>query len=171
MSEIRSILVHLEASPAARQRLEAAARLARVHEAEVTAVYSVASLGAQYPYIYVVGSSESVALVRDLEEANLVAARKMFDAVAATAERLTWAAPGTEPLRAIAHQGRYADLLVLGQHDPADPPQACLPAGFVESVIVDSGRPALVLPYVGSPAAIGKVALVAWTNTRESAMR
>jgi nucleotide-binding universal stress UspA family protein len=59
--------------------------------------------------------------------------------------------------------------LILGQHDPDNPPQACLPQDFVEAVLIDSGRPALVVPYIGAPASFGKVALVAWKNTRESA--
>jgi nucleotide-binding universal stress UspA family protein len=169
VSWLKSILVHADASASSRRRLQVAAKLGRLHEADVTAIYAVASLGAEYPYIYVVGSPESVALVRDMEVANLAAAKTAFDAVAAGNDRLHWTAPTTEPLRAMTHQARYADLVILGQQDPANPPEACLPPGFVESVLVDSGRPALVIPYVGAPEAIGKVALVAWKNTRESA--
>jgi len=165
----KSILVHVDASAAALRRLQLAASLGRAYEAEVTAVYAVASLGAVYPYLYVIGSPESVALVREVEEANLAAARKAFDGVAAHDDRLRWAAPATEPLRTIVRQGRYADLLVLGQQDPANPPDACLPSDFVESLLIDSGRPALVVPYVGAADAFAKVALVAWKNTRESA--
>jgi nucleotide-binding universal stress UspA family protein len=165
----KSILVHVDASAAARRRLLLAATLAGTYEADVTAMYAVASLGAEYPYIYVVGSPESVALVREMEDANLASARKSFDSVAGAESRLRWTAPTTEPLRTIARQGRYADLLILGQHDPANPPEACLPSGFVESVLIDSGRPALVVPYVGLPPTFGTVALVAWKNTCESA--
>jgi nucleotide-binding universal stress UspA family protein len=165
----KSILVHIDASAASGRRLQLAATVGRAYEADVTALYAVASLGAVYPYIYVVGSPEAVALVRDMEEANLASAKKAFDGVAEANERLRWAAPKTEPLGTMVHQGRYADLLILGQQDPANPPQACLPPGFVESVLIDSGRPALVVPYVGIPETFGKVALVAWKNTRESA--
>jgi nucleotide-binding universal stress UspA family protein len=165
----KSILVHVDASDASRRRLQLAATLGRIHGADVTATYAVASLGAEYPYIYVVGSPEAVALVRDLEDANLVAAKKAFEGVAEGNERLRWTAPTTEPIRTLVRQARYADLLILGQHDPSDPPQACLPPGFVESVLDDSGRPALVVPYIGIPESFGKIALVAWKNTRESA--
>jgi len=165
----KSILVHVDASAASLRRLQLGAALGRTWDAEVTAVYAVASLGAEYPYIYVIGSPEAVALVRETEESNLVSARKAFDSVAEHNDRLHWAAPTTEPLRTIVRQGRYADLLVLGQRDPGDPPQACLPAAFVESVLSDGGRPALVVPYIGIPQTFGRVALVAWKNTRESA--
>ena len=169
MSAPKSILVHVDASEASRRRLQLAATLGRTFDADVTALYAVASLGAVYPFIYVIGNPESVAVVRDMEEANQTAARKTFDEIAAGNDRLHWLAPTAEPLRTMVDQGRYADLLVLGQHDPADPPQACLPAGFVESVLIDSGRPALIVPYVGVAETFGKVALVAWKNTRESA--
>ena len=169
MNELKSILVHVDASAPSRHRLEVATTRGRLHRAEVTAIYTVASLGVVYPYIYVVGNPESVALVRDVEDANLAAAKAAFDEAAGGYDRLHWAAPTTEPCRTITQQARYADLLILGQHDPANPSQACLPPGFVETVLADSGRPALVVPYVGSARAIGKVALVAWKNTRESA--
>lgn len=169
MSGPKSILVHVDASEASRRRLQLAATIGRTFEADVTALYAVASLGAVYPYIYVVGNPESVALVRDMDAANQAAARKAFDQVAAGNDRLHWLAPVAEPLRTMVSQGRYADLLILGQHDPAEPPQACLPTGFVESVLIDSGRPTLVVPYVGIPETFGKIALVAWKNTRESA--
>jgi nucleotide-binding universal stress UspA family protein len=165
----KSIVVHVDASDASRRRLRVAAMLGRSHDAQVTAVYAVASLGAVYPYIYVVGSAESVSLVRDMEDANLAAARASFDAVAEGNDRLHWHVPASEPLRTFASQGRYADLLVLGQHDPADPPQACVPSGFVASVLIDSGRPALIVPRAGMPEIFGRTAVVAWKNTRESA--
>lgn len=169
MSGVKSILVHVDASVSSQHRLQVAADLGLRHGADVTAVYAVASLGAVYPYIYVVGNPESIALVAEMEEKNVATAKAMFDAAALAYDRLHWVQATTEPLRAVIERGRYADLLILGQRDPADPPEACLPAGFVASVLVDSGRPALVVPYVGAPEPIGKVALVAWKNTRESA--
>jgi nucleotide-binding universal stress UspA family protein len=169
MSAPKSILVHADASAASHRRLQFAATLGREYEAHVTAIYAIASLGAEYPYIYVVGSPESVAFVRAMEDANLASAKEAFDSVAEGNDRLGWTAPTTEPLRTVVHQGRYADLLILGQQDPANPPEACLPPGFVESVLFGSGRPALVVPYIGIPETFGQVALIGWKNTRESA--
>jgi nucleotide-binding universal stress UspA family protein len=169
VSAPRSILVHVDASASSRRRLQLAATLGRTFAARVTACYAVASLGAEYPYIYVFGSAESVAVVRDREDANLASAKKAFDSVAEGNDGLQWAAPTGEPIRTMTLQGRYADLLILGQRDPADPPDAPLPSGFLESVLIDSGRPVLVVPHVGISRGFGKVAVVAWKNTRESA--
>lgn len=169
MSGLKSILVHVDASPASQQRLRIAAKVGRSHEAEVTALYAVDSLGAVYPYVYVVGSPDSVALLSDMENANLAAARTVVDGVAAQNPHVHWAASSAEPTRAMARQACYADLLVLGQADPAKPADACLPTHFVESVLIDSGRAALVIPRCGEFESIGKVALIAWKNTREAA--
>jgi len=140
-----------------------------MHEAAVTALYAVSAFGAVYPYAYAVGSAESIALLRGKEDADLVAARTAFHEVARGNDRLRWVAAATDPTRTVAHRARVADLLVLGQIDSADPPQRYLPPGFVESVLIESGRPALVIPYTGAPKVIGKVAVVAWKNTAESA--
>jgi nucleotide-binding universal stress UspA family protein len=45
----KSILVHVDASDASRRRLQVASTFGRAYEADVTAVYAVASLGAEYP--------------------------------------------------------------------------------------------------------------------------
>ena len=166
---MKSILVHVDASVSSQHRLQVAADIGLRHDADVTAMYAVASSGAVYPYIYVVGSPESVALVAEMEDKNLATAKAMFDQAAGGNNRLHWVQPTTEPLRSVIEGACYADLLILGQRDPGNPPQACLPAGFLASVLIDSGRPALVVPYVGAPEPIGKVALVAWKNSRESA--
>ena len=47
-------------------------------------------------------------------------------------------------VEAFCRQARYADLLMLGQPDPC----ATL-AGFVESVLIGTDKPALILPVTG----------------------
>jgi len=74
---------------------------------------------------------------------------------------------GAPDLELIMH-ARYADLLVLRQHDP-EHPNSGLPADFAESVVIGSGRPALVLPYVDTGKTLGSTVLVAWKETAEAA--
>ena len=102
MSGPKSIFVHVDASAASRRRLQLAATLGGQYGADVTALYAVASLGAEYPYIYVVGSPEAITLVRDMEEASLASGKAAFDAVAAGNERLHWTAPTGDPVRVTA---------------------------------------------------------------------
>jgi nucleotide-binding universal stress UspA family protein len=63
---------------------------------------------------------------------------------------------------------RNADLVILGQHDP-DRCDIRVPAEFPEQVILQSGRPVLVVPYAGRFKSIGRRALIAWNGSREAA--
>jgi nucleotide-binding universal stress UspA family protein len=61
---------------------------------------------------------------------------------------------------------RYGDLAIVGQHDP-DAPR--VPHDFAELVVIESGRPVLVVPYIGHYPDVGRRVLVAWDGSREAA--
>jgi len=172
MSALASLLVHLDASPRAEERLRVALALARDHDAELTALYAVSSIAAEFPFA-VAGNPEATASLLDAEAAIRARARAGFDRVVAEFGRQpAWAEVDLEPERAVARQARYADLVVLGQQEPGETSMDGLSRHFVASVLLDSGRAGLVVPYAyaappsSSP---GKVALVGWKNTREAA--
>lgn len=58
---------------------------------------------------------------------------------------------------------------MLGQFDRSDPGASIVPSDFVESVIVGSGRPAIVVPFAGDFKTLGSTVLVAWKPTPEAA--
>jgi nucleotide-binding universal stress UspA family protein len=60
---------------------------------------------------------------------------------------------------------RYADLVILGQWQ-AD--SSRVPVELVEEVVLQSGRPVLVIPYAGDIPTIGERISVAWNGSRES---
>ncbi len=76
-----------------------------------------------------------------------------------------WRVADDDAATAVVLHARYADLAVLGQADPDNPP---LGAGVVEAVLLGSGRPALVVPFIGAKS-VGERVLVAWNATREAA--
>ena len=73
----------------------------------------------------------------------------------------------TEVANALATHARYADLAILGQIDPDDPVAG--PRYLPEEVVLGSGRPALVIPYIGAGASLGQRVVVAWDASREAA--
>ncbi len=171
MSALRSVLVHIDASARAEERLRVALGLAHDHQAELTAMYAVSSIAAEYPFA-MVGDPTATTVLLDAEAELRRRARAGFDRVVAdTGVAATWVEIDLQPERAVARQSRYADLLVLGQQEPGTASSDGLSAGFVESVLIESGRPALVVPYAGKPSSrpIGRIAVVAWKNTREAA--
>jgi nucleotide-binding universal stress UspA family protein len=67
----------------------------------------------------------------------------------------------------IATQGRYSDLVVVGQAAPeGGGPEDNL---HIEAALFDTGRPALVVPHAGPAGSLGRRVLVAWNGSREAA--
>lgn len=170
MSELKSILVHVDASQAAAVRVQAAAALAQACGAAATALYAVRPVYMQYPYSLSL-SAEAASMLQQVEAERLARARAAFDAATVgAAVPVAWTAADGDPLRALARTALFHDLVVLGQDDVENELRADVPPDFVASAILDSGRPALVLPTVQrADAPIGRTALVAWKPTRESA--
>ena len=68
----------------------------------------------------------------------------------------------------VARRARTTDLVVLGQADPEHP----LPPSaryMVEDVLMNSGRPLLLVPFAGRFEAMGTNVLIGWNATREAA--
>jgi nucleotide-binding universal stress UspA family protein len=170
MNPIRSILVHLDASPRSAERLRLARTLAAKQGATVTALFAVTPIYLDAALAFT-ADANTAALLQEAEAAQRQSARATFEheAVRPSASAAL-AEPTTGPTSAdFAAQALYADLMLLGQHDRADPLAYGVPADFVQSVLIQSGRPALVVPYVGTFADVGREVLVAWKPTPEAA--
>lgn len=171
MSPLKSILVHLDATPSCAGRLKAAMQLAERHDTAVVALYAVMPALLQNPTAFAIAASPDIApLLAEYDTERRNKARALFDSVASGHERVHWVQSHDEPTRAFARAALYSDLLVLGQHEPrGGAGDADVPRDFVESVLLWSGKPALVVPHIGLPKTLGRTALVAWKETRESA--
>ncbi len=67
----------------------------------------------------------------------------------------------------IGLQARYSDLVVLGQTNPDEPSPSVLP-DFPEYIVMNSGRPVLIIPYAGDFNTVAKRPLISWDASRES---
>lgn len=168
MSTPKSILLHLDSSPRCAERVKVARRLAETFDAQVTAMYGAMPALLCYPPA-IEASGAAVAMLVEIDEACRREAQAAFTAACADSPRLKWSEAKSDVFDGFARRSLYADLLILGQRDAGDPCVGELPADFVSSLVVDTGRPALVLPYAGTIGAIGSSALIAWKETRESA--
>jgi nucleotide-binding universal stress UspA family protein len=65
----------------------------------------------------------------------------------------------------LAMQARYADLVVAGQ---AGPESTATPSDLPETVALTTGRPVLVVPFIGAKPP-GKIVLLCWNASREAA--
>lgn len=166
MTRIASILLHLDASDHCPMRLDVAARLARRLDATVTALYAAAPPAPQG--LRVLAEGQSVLMASSQAQETRARARALFDS-ADTGPQLHWAELDTAGVvPAFARQALLHDLVVVGQHDPEEHLPS-VPADFVETLAVDSGRPVLAIPHAGRFADLGQRVLVAWKPTREAA--
>jgi nucleotide-binding universal stress UspA family protein len=164
------LLVHLDGSANDGPRLASAAAIAQSQGAAVTALYAVTPALVTLPFAAEAGASVATVL-GEMDGERRSAARAAFDAATSSQFRAEWAEVADYPITSsFARQALYADLLILGQHDPSDSSSAAVPADFPEAVMAASGKPALVLPYQSGPATVAQNVVIAWKPTREAAL-
>lgn len=166
---LKCILVHVDGSAQSRATVAAACTLARDHGAHLSALYVEAPDGIP-GFASLEIPRAAMAVIESQRKAARQAAREMFDTQAAAAgitERTGWEFTKGSAVGALALRGRYTDIIVVSQSNPET-----RRAGYEEladDLVMVSGRPVLVIPYIGAPATIGKRALIGWNASREAA--
>ena len=166
----KDLVVQVDDSRSCARRIELAVALAVAHEAHLTGVYIVAEpspSGLVHPYL---PPEVLVTLQQHVRDRAELALGRFADAAKRNQiafETRVVQVLDTEVGDALATSARHADLVILGQHDPDDP--ASGPRSLPEGVILASGRPALLVPYVGAAATFGQRVMVAWDASREAA--
>jgi nucleotide-binding universal stress UspA family protein len=160
----KHILVHLDSSPHVEARLDAAIALAQHH-------------GAFLRGLFAQGDRNATSVIARRSSDHLVDAAARSEALfkeklAAAGLQGQWHGlthgEYNHVIREVIIWSRFADLTVLGQYDRDAGSQAA-PEELNEQVVLNSGRPVLVIPYAGRFAAIGKRVAVAWNAEREAA--
>lgn len=168
MNPIQSIVVHIDASPSCSSRLRIARALGTQLGASVAAVYAVTPAYVDPSLVFTAGVAVNSALL-DLDESRLATARKLVaDACADPGVQIEWREAREAPERAFIQQALYADLLVLGQQHGNHRETGVSP-DFAQWVVIESGKPALVVPHTELHGSSFDTALVAWKESRESA--
>jgi nucleotide-binding universal stress UspA family protein len=167
----RSILLHLDASPRSAARLRLARELAAVHDARVTALYATTPSVFSVPFALAEGNAELLPMLQQLDVDHRDEAKEQFDRIVSEGtQAVQWRELDSHPvIPGVVQHALCADLLVLGQHDRKDLLTTGIPADFIESIVIGSGKPALIVPYVDICASVGQNILIAWKAARESA--
>jgi nucleotide-binding universal stress UspA family protein len=144
-------------------RLELAVRLAGQHGARLIGVFGQRAAAQRVGVVATWPSAEYVE-ARD-------ASKAAFAKATAGLARAEWIdvnrGSDAEVLRQVTNLARHADLVILGQREHGG--NTLLPEDFVMEVIVDCGRPVLVVPYAGDFKEVGKRPMIAWNDAREAA--
>ena len=166
---IKDILVHVDASPAARGRFDLALGLAQPFGARVSALCLIAE-----PFMSGVSSHAPAEIIQEHLAQAGAAADKALAAFPAEAERrgvalrlLKESGPLDRLPTLLARDGRNSDLIVVGQPDPrtGSGDEALL----LEAAFMETGRPALMIPHGAAAAPPFQRVVVAWNASREAA--
>jgi len=164
---LKEILVHVDSSRHCKTRLEAAAALATRHGAHLTGLF-VRTTPHVPQFVMSQLGPEVAQAQRRFADTAAAEARALFDAtVGAAGISAEFRAPEGELLDTLVLHSRYADLVMLGQYDRHDDNMAD-EREAADHVILDSGRPVLVIPHAGQFPVIGETAVVAWNASREA---
>lgn len=166
----RSLLVQLGADEGCPERIRVAIELARDQDAHLVGLAATGRL--DLPVAVDAGTMAEgfleAAWAAMRAEATQVA--QSFTAACAEARLHSVEAVVVEEdaASALVRHAHCSDLVVLGQVDRTARGRR-LASQVVESVLVDSARPVLVVPYAGRQQAVSRRPMVAWDDSREAA--
>jgi len=156
---LKDILVHIDNRPSCESRLQVAVQLAAQQQAKLTGLYVLV-------HTHDVPEGKTRQQLTD-------EARAVFSRIAETSELETqWLEVDIQldvldlpqVVNLYAH---YHDLLVVSQTD-LNARERSIPASLPEKAVIGSGRPVLIVPYIGGGKTFGKRVMLAWRGGPES---
>lgn len=160
---LKNLMVHLDASERTALRLSIATELARSHKARLTGVFGQRAAPEMVGVVPTWPSKEY------LETAAAVKAK--FDQAVVGLPESEWIdvnrGGDAELIHQITYCTRFFDLAILGQYDERT--SSLVPPNLAEEVVINAGRPILVIPYVGEFRTLAQHPLIAWNNSAEAA--
>jgi nucleotide-binding universal stress UspA family protein len=177
MNSFGKILVHLDDSLECDRRLDLAQQVANIGSdsgatsSVVEAVYASTPSYLASTMAYGEYSAVTFSILIEADEKRRNQAKLRFDAWAEKSDGYaSWNAEIMEmPGYSLLRHSWLADLLVLGQYNASDSGMHTIPKNLIASLVMDSGKPALILPFIGSLKSTLQNVMIAWKPTRESA--
>lgn len=164
----KTILVNCDTAPTTPQRIELAADLARQMQAHLVGMFVRANV-VMPAYMEAGIGPELIVLQEKRGKDQAAKAKAVFDQIAQrVGGSAEWREASGDIYDQTTMQSRYADLTVMGQYDSKLDDPDVIP-DLAETVMLDCGRPVLLLPYIGFKGKlIGGHVLVGWNASRES---
>lgn len=175
---LNDILVCHDSTPAGHERLQSAVRLARAHNANLTAVYpllddAVESVLFPSNRLVFAGGGDIAAGLAEPERAGTpsganraeLSEQQFYELIRVQGIRGEWHLLEGLNTPELIELAKSIDLAMLGQFTRDGRSHATFRP---DEVALGCGRPVLILPYAGSFPSIGARVLVAWDGTREA---
>ncbi len=166
----KTVLVCLTTEPAALQIMPAACAISRAFGAHLIGIHTLAAI-VPYPGIALHIDHPQYKIFNDQAAAQSARIEAVFQAQVAqedfSAEYHTISAQSTHASDQLVQTAFRSDLVIASQPDPEHERYDQL--GSQKDLIVNSGRPVLLIPPAYEGNGIGNRILLAWNATRESA--
>ncbi|MGE4278769.1 MAG: universal stress protein [Magnetospirillum sp.] len=160
--QLRDILVHLDSSPQSAERLALAVELAARDGARLVGLFARHGTPRRVGVVAIWPGEEYTQAAQLSRQHFAAATEKLAQAEWRDANR----GGDGEIIDSVVRAAQLADLVILGQTLPEG---HLVPADLPEQVMLNSGRPVLVVPYTGCPASLGHRPIIAWNASKESA--
>lgn len=159
----KDILVHVDNTAQGRLRLRLAWRLAQLQDGHLVGLH-VRSRSMPPPFIAAQFGPEIEALQSRRNDDSAREARAAFEAIA-SAQGVTaeWRDVEGPLADMVTLHARYADITVIGQPDEEEGDRP-----LADALILEVGRPVLVVPYAGHFDTVAERVVVAWNASREA---
>jgi nucleotide-binding universal stress UspA family protein len=163
----KDIMVIVDSSKCCANRLDVAIQLATEHDAHLTGLF-VRTTPHVPQFVMSQLGPEVAAAQRQWAEEACAEAKAAFDAkLAASGLRYEWRAVDGALIDQATLHAKYTDLVVAGQFDT----EGDMVDGqdqLIDHLVLDAGRPVLVVPHSGTFKTVAKQVMVAWNGTREA---
>jgi nucleotide-binding universal stress UspA family protein len=168
-STYKTILVHQDSLPRSPARLDIAIGLAERMGAHIVGIHPAEALSIPGFAAAEIGTNAIGEMQRHAQQRERDTKARFEDRLRrAGGLSFEWIASADASADAVTRLAHYADLTILGKRDPENVPVG-QPGDFLETAVLQSGGPTLVVPHSGTYTAIGGMAVVAWNRSRESA--
>lgn len=164
---IKDILVYLDTGAACAERVNVALRIAKAYDARLIGLF-VRSL----PYVphFVaaqIGPDIYETQKRVAEREEMLVRKSFLDRCAEAGQSGEWRSDEGDMTETVCLHSKYVDLVIIGQFNPeGDHREGEM--GLADNVVIDAGRPVLVVPYAGKFPKVGTRIMVGWNASRES---
>lgn len=165
----KDILVIVDNTKACGARLDVAIALAQEHGAHLTGLF-VRTVPHVPQFVMSQLGPEVAEVQKRYAREAAEAAHKAFDAkTAAAGIGVEWREVSGPLVDQCLLHAKYADLVVAGQRDGDDDSSQEGQDELLDHLVLEAGRPVLLVPYAGTFKVVGQRVMVAWNATREAA--
>ena len=162
----KNLCAHVDYRERNRANVNLAFELAVQFDAHLTGIY-VDPVALSPEVISMASTPALYDQMSEEQEIRAQEAKAAFELLSTTNSALTnWQRAQGPMYSTLNLHARYCDMLILNQEGDGD--DALALGGFADSAVIETGRPVLVVPFIGAAVPLHGKVLVAWNGSREA---